>query len=124
MMGRCAGSYTAGMDTTELRKAYDELLTEVAAGGFGDPRPGQWRAEQVVAHVAANDEVLASTTEAVLAGTAGRHYNHDAIDPARPPGTCPRTPVSSGTCGRAPDDRRPVTRRWPGAGRPATGSAR
>jgi hypothetical protein len=71
------------MDTSRLREAYEALFAEAAAGGFGPPPPGEWTAEQVVAHVAANDRLLAQATEAVLAGDPKAYYNHEAIDVAR-----------------------------------------
>jgi hypothetical protein len=71
------------MDTAELRQAYDTLLDEIEAGGFGPPPDGEWSAAQVVAHVVANDELLIVATRAVLAGAARPYYNHDAIDAAR-----------------------------------------
>lgn len=71
------------MDTSKLRQAYEALFAEAAAGGFGPPPAGEWTAEQVLAHVAANDRLLAETTEAVLAGDPRAYYNHDAIDVAR-----------------------------------------
>jgi hypothetical protein len=71
------------MDTADLRQAYEVLCAEAAAGGFGPPPTGEWTAEQVVAHVATNDRLLAETTEAVLAGDPKAYYNHDAIDAAR-----------------------------------------
>lgn len=67
------------MDTAVLRAAYDVLLAEIAAGGFGPPPPGKWTAEQVVGHVALNDELLAEATEAVLAGAPWAYYNHNAV---------------------------------------------
>lgn len=67
------------METAELRRAYDVLLAEVDAGSFGPPPPGEWTAEQVVAHVAANDELLIETTEAVIAGSPWSYYNHNAL---------------------------------------------
>jgi hypothetical protein len=67
------------MDAAELRTAYDVLLAEAEAGGFGPPPPGEWTAEQVVAHVAANDELLAEATEAVIAGSPYVCYNHNSI---------------------------------------------
>ncbi|WP_117214580.1 DinB family protein [Allorhizocola rhizosphaerae] len=71
------------MDTTVLRAAYSELIAEARLGGFGDPPPGQWSAQQVIAHVAANDELLAEATRQVLDGSGRAYYNHDAIDTAR-----------------------------------------
>ncbi|MFC7550277.1 hypothetical protein [Plantactinospora sp. GCM10030261] len=67
------------MDTAVLRAAYDVLLAEVAAGGFGPPPPGDWTAEQVVAHLTLNDDLLATATEAVLAGAPWAYYNHNAV---------------------------------------------
>jgi hypothetical protein len=71
------------METDKLRQAYQDLFAEAAAGGFGSPPAGEWTVEQVLAHVAANDQLLAETTEAVLAGDPKAYYNHDAIDRAR-----------------------------------------
>lgn len=70
------------METAALRRAYRVLLAEVDAGGFGSPPPGQWSAEQVVAHLAANDVLLTEVTEAVLAGSPWAYY--DAQDMHRP----------------------------------------
>lgn len=62
-----------------LRRAYDVLLAEIEAGGFGSPPEGEWTAEQVAAHIATNDELLAEATEAVLAGSPWAFYNHNAV---------------------------------------------
>jgi hypothetical protein len=67
------------MDTSLLRSAYADFLELARTGEFRRPVQG-WSARQVIAHVAANDEMLAATTQEVLAGTAQRYYNHDAID--------------------------------------------
>lgn len=67
------------METEELRRAYDVLLAEVDAGGFGPPPPGELTAEQVVAHLAANDELMTAATEAVLAGSNFAYYDLDTI---------------------------------------------
>ncbi|HEX6967429.1 MAG TPA: hypothetical protein VF174_01180 [Micromonosporaceae bacterium] len=71
------------MDAADLRRAYDVLLAEAEAGGFDPPPPGRWNAEQVIAHVAANDELMAETTEAVLAGSPWVSYNHNTIHRAQ-----------------------------------------
>jgi hypothetical protein len=71
------------MDTAGLRQAYDVLLAEADAGGFGLPPAGQWSAEQVVAHVTANDDLLTEATEAVLAGSPWAYYDHDALHTAQ-----------------------------------------
>jgi len=70
------------METAELRRAYADLLVEVAAGGFGPPPPGELTAAQVVVHLAANDELLTEVTEAVLAGSPWAYY--DARPTLRP----------------------------------------
>lgn len=67
------------MDAAELRQAYEVLLAEAETGGFGPPPPGEWTAEQVVAHIAANDELLIEATEAVIAGSPYVCYNHNSI---------------------------------------------
>lgn len=67
------------MDAAQLRQAYEVLLAEAETGGFGPPPPGEWTAEQVVAPVAANDELLIETTEAVIAGSPCVCYNHNSL---------------------------------------------
>jgi hypothetical protein len=67
------------METGVLRRAYDVLLGEIAGGGFGAPPAGEWTAEQVVAHVVTNDELLVEATEAVLAGSPYAYYNHNEV---------------------------------------------
>jgi hypothetical protein len=69
------------MDTTELRKAYESVAAEAEAGGFGPPPPGEWDAGRIVAHLALNDDLLASVTEAVLAGRAVRFDNRASLHP-------------------------------------------
>ncbi|MGN9779269.1 hypothetical protein ACTMS0_26430 [Micromonospora sp. H33] len=63
------------MDSGALRRAYEEVLAEVDVGGFGGPPEGQLTAEQIVAHLAANDELMTEATEAVLAGTPYAYYD-------------------------------------------------
>ena len=67
------------MEAAELRRAYEVLLTEVEAGGFGPPPPGEFSAEQVVAHLVANDELLTEATEAVIAGAPWAYYDLESI---------------------------------------------
>lgn len=67
------------MDTADLRRAYDALLAEVEIGDFRPPPEGEWTAEEVVAHIAANDELMTEATEAVIAGSPWVCYNHNAI---------------------------------------------
>ncbi|MEH0933785.1 hypothetical protein [Micromonospora psammae] len=63
------------MESGELRRVYEELLAEVEAGGFGPPGTGQLSAEQLVAHLAVNDELMSEATEAVLAGSPYAYYD-------------------------------------------------
>ncbi|MEU8216169.1 hypothetical protein AB0C47_10425 [Micromonospora taraxaci] len=57
-----------------LRRAYGALLAEVDAGGFGPAPEGQLSAEQIVAHLVANDELMIQATEALLAGSPFAYY--------------------------------------------------
>lgn len=58
------------MDTTELESSYRQLLDVCAGGaaaGFRAPADSAaWSAEQILAHIAANDRLLLATTTAVL----------------------------------------------------------
>ncbi|MFJ6195364.1 hypothetical protein [Micromonospora sp. NPDC092111] len=63
------------MESGGLRGVYREVLAELEAGGFGAAGPGEWSAEQIVAHLVANDELMAETTEAVLAGSPFAFYD-------------------------------------------------
>ncbi|MEU9504851.1 hypothetical protein AB0D32_01030 [Micromonospora sp. NPDC048170] len=67
------------MDSGTLREAYEEVLAEVDAGGFGAPPAGQFSAEQIVAHLAANDELMTEATEAVIAGSPYAYYDLENI---------------------------------------------
>ncbi|MEW2376165.1 hypothetical protein DER29_1241 [Micromonospora sp. M71_S20] len=67
------------MDSGALRGAYAEVLAEVDAGGFGPPPAGQLSAEQIVAHLAANDELMTEATEAVIAGAPFAYYDLETI---------------------------------------------
>jgi hypothetical protein len=70
------------MEAAELRRTYDVLLDEVGAGRFGPPPDGGLSAEQIVAHLALNDELMSEATEAVLAGS--RYAYYDLEDVHRP----------------------------------------
>lgn len=67
------------MEVDRLRRVYADLLAEVDAGGFGPPPQGQLSAEQIVAHLAANDELMVEATEAVLAGAPFAYYDLETI---------------------------------------------
>jgi hypothetical protein len=49
-----------------LSAAYDAFFAEALAGGFGEPEPGEWTAEQVVAHIAVNDDSLAAVCRTLI----------------------------------------------------------
>ena len=59
--------------------AYGDFIDEAGRGPFRAPEGGGWTAEQIVAHVATNNERLIATTEALLAGHEAAYDNHDAI---------------------------------------------
>ena len=53
------------------------------AGGFGPPPVDEWNAEQIIAHLTTNDDLLAAATTDVLAGRATAYDNALAIDTDR-----------------------------------------
>lgn len=67
------------VDAAALRRAYESVLVEVDAGGFGPPPDGELSAEQIVAHLAANDELMSEATEAVLVGSPFAYYDLETI---------------------------------------------
>jgi hypothetical protein len=60
--------------------AYDEFVEEATAGQFDRPAGRGWSAEQIVAHVARNNEELIAVTEAVLAGEPVAYDNREVTD--------------------------------------------
>ncbi|KXK62187.1 hypothetical protein AWW66_09695 [Micromonospora rosaria] len=67
------------MESGRLRQVYEEVLAEVDTGGFGPPAEGDLTAEQIVAHLVANDELMIEATEAVLAGSHFAYYDLQTI---------------------------------------------
>ncbi|MFD6683263.1 MULTISPECIES: hypothetical protein [Micromonospora] len=65
------------MESGALRRAYDGVFGEIDAGGFGPPPEGSLGAEQIVAHLVANDELMIQATEALLAGSTFAYYDLD-----------------------------------------------
>lgn len=59
--------------------AYADFIEEAGRGSFRAPADGGWTAEQIVAHVASDNERLIATTEAVLAGHDASFDNREAI---------------------------------------------
>ena len=70
------------MDPTDLRKAYESVAVEVAAGGFGAPPPGEWDDGRIVGHLALNDDLLAAVTADILAGRPATFDNRASLQPA------------------------------------------
>jgi hypothetical protein len=62
---------------------YGDFVEEATAGRFDRPTDGGWTAEQIVAHVARNNEELIAVTEAVLAGEETSYDNRDMVDTAK-----------------------------------------
>lgn len=61
---------------------YDEFVEEATTGQFERPTDGGWSAEQIVAHVARNNEALIAATEALMAGEAVSFDNREVTDTA------------------------------------------
>jgi hypothetical protein len=59
--------------------AYADFIEEAGRGSFRAPADGGWTAEQIVAHVASNNEQLIAATEAVLAGRDASYDNREAL---------------------------------------------
>ncbi len=52
----------------ELEQALAGLLEAAAPGSFTSPDPGEWSADQVLAHVVASDRMVAAAAAELLAG--------------------------------------------------------
>ena len=68
------------MDTAKLDKGHRELAALARTGGFGPPPPGEWTAEQVLAHVACADTAIASVALRVAAGERPGYDNRPSLD--------------------------------------------
>ena len=68
------------MNTDTLKIHYDELIDYAASTAFARPPDGEWDAEQVVAHLSANDDLLLGVTLDVLERRNTSYDNADAID--------------------------------------------
>ncbi len=62
---------------------YGDFVEEATSGRFDRPSDGGWSAEQIVAHVARNNEELIAVTEAVLAGDEASYDNREMVDTKR-----------------------------------------
>src|SRR3954447_17068908 len=71
------------MDTDPLQNGYSELIEYAATTQFGAPPMGEWNAEQVVAHLTANDDLLLAVTLEILDGSDAAYDNAPAVDGTR-----------------------------------------
>jgi hypothetical protein len=71
------------MNTDALRSNYQAVVDAATAGGFGPPPVDEWNAEQIIAHLTANDDLLVATTTDLLAGRPVSYDNALAIDTDR-----------------------------------------
>jgi hypothetical protein len=73
------------MDTTPLRAAYRTLLeaaaTVTGAGVPTDPPPGEWTADQIMAHVAVVTDTTIAAASQVAAGENTTYDNRISQDP-------------------------------------------
>ncbi len=66
------------MDTSEMRQNYASVIELARGGGFQVPSEG-WTAEQVVAHLSANDELFLAVGEAVRHGERPDYENLPSV---------------------------------------------
>ena len=72
----------ARTDTSGLRAAYAAFFAEASLGGFAAPPHGEWTAEQIVVHVAINDDGLGAVCRGLIEGAAVTYENAAATDAA------------------------------------------
>jgi hypothetical protein len=69
------------MDTTALHDAYGALLDAAAeVAGSGDPPPGEWNAEQILAHVTVINAATIAAVASIASGTNTTYDNRTAMD--------------------------------------------
>jgi hypothetical protein len=68
------------MSNVKLSEGHRELAALARTGGFGPPPPGEWTAEQVLAHVACADTAIASVALRVAAGERPGYDNRPSLD--------------------------------------------
>jgi hypothetical protein len=76
------GHQTAFMDAAEIEGAYGSFALALRAGGFVRPDSG-WDASLIAAHVAANNDLIASVAEDIAAGQRPSYDNAEVIDDDR-----------------------------------------
>jgi hypothetical protein len=70
------------MDGTEVQGAYRSFTDALRAGGFTQPDTG-WDASLIAAHIAANNDSIASVAEEIAAGLHPSYDNAELIDDER-----------------------------------------
>jgi hypothetical protein len=70
------------MDAAEIEEAYRPFVRTLRAGGFVRPDAG-WDASLIAAHVAANNDLIASVAEDIAAGQRPSYDNAGVIDDDR-----------------------------------------
>lgn len=70
------------MDNAEIEDAYRTFALTLRAGGFLQPDTG-WDASLIAAHIAANNEAIASVAEDIAAGQPRPYDNAEVIDDER-----------------------------------------
>lgn len=72
------------LDTTPLRRAYDELLQAAQcvadAETVAEPAPGEWDLEQILAHVSMVNAATIAVAYTIASGTNATYDNRVALD--------------------------------------------
>ena len=76
------GCMSDSTDIAALSAAYAAFFEEADRGGFGAPPPGEWTAEQVVAHVALNDMAMVAVSRSIVDGEPLGFRNEAMQEPA------------------------------------------
>jgi hypothetical protein len=70
------------MDSAEIQGAYGPFADALRAGGFAEPGTG-WDAALIAAHIATNNDQIASVAEQIAAGRRPSYDNAEVIDDER-----------------------------------------
>jgi hypothetical protein len=70
------------MESAEIEGAYRAFADTLRAGGFTQPDTG-WDASLIAAHIASNNDLIASVAEDIAAGRSPSYDNAEVIDDER-----------------------------------------
>lgn len=70
-------------DLDQLERTSEAFWSELERGGFGQPSPGQWTAEQIAAHLILTDMGLVEVNDLLVSGEPASYENLDSQAPAR-----------------------------------------